>query len=195
MNYPATYEYMMNKLRRELSVHLTYHSAWHTQDVIDQCEVLAREEGIDNEGTLTLLKTAALFHDTGFLNVYSGHEKESCVIATEVLPAFGYSPYEIKLINGMIMATKIPQTPHTKLEEIIADADLDYLGRDDFPVISNYLKQELMHMGIVNDDYGWNMIQIKFLDSHHYFTPSAIKKRKARKEAVLQGLKQEMGLV
>ena len=33
-------------------------------------------------------------------------------------------------------ATKIPQTPLTKLEEIICDADLDYLGREDFFEIS-----------------------------------------------------------
>ena len=30
------------------------------------------------------------------------------------------------------MATKIPQKPQNHYEEVLSDADLDYLGRDDF---------------------------------------------------------------
>ena len=49
-------------------------------------------------------------------------------MAKEELPKFGLSEKDIELICGMIMATKIPQNPKTKLEKIIADADLEYLG-------------------------------------------------------------------
>lgn len=59
-------------------------------------------------------------------NKHAGHEFEGCLIARTALPGFGYTGEDI-MICGMIMATKIPQSPTNILEEIICDADLDYL--------------------------------------------------------------------
>jgi hypothetical protein len=92
----------------------------------------------------------------------------------------------------MIMATRIPQTPHNLLEEILADADLDYLGRDDFFIIGNRLYDELAMYGIVNDRYDWNRLQVRFLENHHYFTQTAIRMRKAKKEEHLQLIKSQI---
>ena len=71
------------------------------------------------------------------------------------------------------MATKIPQKPQNLLEEIIADADLDYLGRDDFFIIGDQLFNELKATYVVNQVSDWDQIQIKFLENHHYFTNTA----------------------
>jgi len=68
------------------------------------------------------------------------------------------------------VATTIPQTPLTKLEQIICDADLNYLGRDDFSEISNILFLELKARGFVKTENEWNLIQIKYFNQHHYFT-------------------------
>src|SRR5678816_3445426 len=76
----------------------------------------------------------------------------------------------------MIMATKIPQTPHTLLEQIICDADLDYLGRNDFEPISRSLYKEFLTYKIIPEDIIWDHIQIKFFESHHYFTGTSISK-------------------
>lgn len=67
-------------------------------------------EGISTENT-ELLKIAALFHDSGFIVKADGHELISCGFAEEYLPDFGYSFNQIEKIKGMIMATRIPQTP------------------------------------------------------------------------------------
>lgn len=76
---------------------------------------------------LQLLLTAASYHDAGSLRVIKHHETDSCKIANEILPSFGYSNDDIKSINSMIMVTKIPQSPSNLLQEILADADFDYL--------------------------------------------------------------------
>jgi uncharacterized protein len=70
----------------------------------------------------------------------------------------------------MIMATKVPQEPSFPLAEILCDADLDYLGRDDFEAIGKTLFKEWMHIGIVMDLENFNRIQVKFLNIHHYHT-------------------------
>jgi hypothetical protein len=101
----------------------------------------------------------------------------------------GFTLPEIEIICGMIRATKIPQQPQNKLEEIIADADLDYLGRDDFFTIGGQLFNELKARNVVKDESVWDQIQIKFLENHRYFTVTAQTLRAEQKEKHLQIIK------
>ena len=63
--------------------------------------------------------------------------------AQKFLPEYGYSKIQIEKISQLILATKVPQNPKNKLEKIICDADLDYLGREDFIYISDNFFREL----------------------------------------------------
>ena len=101
-----------------------------------------------------------------------------------------FSEEDIKKVCGMIMATKIPQTPNTLLEQIICDADLDYLGRNDFEPISRNLYKEFIVFKIIPEDIIWDHIQIKFFESHHYFTGTSVSKRNKKKLKHLNILKE-----
>ncbi|MFL9835265.1 HD domain-containing protein [Chryseobacterium terrae] len=191
MEYEKLNKIILKRLRENLPEHLSYHSVMHVKDVIDSVEKIANSENVNDEDTL-LLKTAALFHDTGFLFGSKNHEERSCEIADEYLSDYGYSESQTTKIKGMIMATKIPQTPHNHLEQILADADLDYLGRDDFFTIGNKLFEELSMFGIVNSERDWNLLQEKFLESHHYFTETAINSRKNKKQENLNIIKAKL---
>ena len=74
-----------------------------------------------------LLKTAICLHDSGFVISHENHEIRGCQKARELLPDYGFNQTEIEQVCGMIMATKIPQSPSNLLEKIICDADLFYL--------------------------------------------------------------------
>ncbi|WP_312091018.1 HD family phosphohydrolase [Chryseobacterium sp.] len=191
MEYEKIKKDILQKLKEHLPDHLSYHSVVHVKDVINAVEKIAIAEGISGE-ELMLLKTAALFHDTGFLYGAKDHEEKSCDIAAEHLPKYGYKDEQIQKIKGMIMATKIPQSPTNHLEEIMADADLDYLGRDDFFTIGNKLFEELTMFGIVNSERDWNLLQEKFLESHHFFTQTSIQTRNQRKNENLEIIKSKL---
>jgi len=191
MQFKEAKTFIVQKLKKELPRHLSYHSVEHIKDVYRSCKAIGKEEGIRGEN-MKLLLTAALFHDSGFLIQQKDHEKISCEIARKHLPDFGYTDEQIEVICGMIMATRIPQTPTNKLEEIIADADLDYLGRDDFFTIGNKLFDELSVYGILNTEEEWNRLQVKFLEGHHYFTDTAIRLRKQKKEEHLENIKSKL---
>jgi exopolyphosphatase/pppGpp-phosphohydrolase len=193
MDFKRAKSYINARLRKDLPGNLSYHSVAHVKDVYDSAKRLAKAEGIDGED-LTLLLTAVLFHDSGFMIQSKEHEKIGCDIVQEALPQFGYTPEQIERICGMIMATRIPQEPNNLLEEIIADADLDYLGRDDFWTIGNKLFSELQMYGILQSEEEWNKLQVGFLDKHHYFTKTAIATRKAKKDAYLAQLKKEWNM-
>ena len=68
-----------------------------------------------------------------------------------------------------------------QLQEIICDADLDYLGRDDFDEISDRLRRELRSMKKIDSDRKWDEIQVKFLKSHQFFTKTSINSRRKKK--------------
>jgi HD superfamily phosphodiesterase len=190
MNLYKAKNYIIERLKLDLPGYLTYHGFHHTWDVYEMVTEIAQEEGIKNEEDLIILKTAALFHDAGFLSTYEGHEDAGCKLIREVLPEFEYNDEEIRKVCMMIQATKIPQSPKTHLEEILADADLDYLGRDDFYSISNSLYEEFKTVNLVNSIEDWNRIQVDFLEQHRYFTKTNISKRKAEKEKRLSELKE-----
>ena len=180
---------ILSRLEKELDPRLGYHNLSHTLDVLKQSERIARQEGINDSHDLLLLKTAAIFHDSGFLFVYKGHEEKGCEIASEDLKNV-FSEPDIKKICGMIMATRIPQSPNTLLEQIICDADLDYLGRKDFEPISNHLYKEFITFKIIPDNCVWDHIQIRFFESHHYFTKTTIEARNDIKMKHLDILKE-----
>lgn len=180
---------ILSRLEKELDPRLGYHNLAHTLDVLKQAQVIAKLEGINDKQKILLLKIAAVFHDSGFLYTYKGHEEISCEIATESIKNI-FGPEDINKVCGMIRATKIPQSPTNLLEQIIADADLDYLGRDDFEPICMKLYKEFIDFKIIPSDAIWDHIQIGFFESHHYFTASSVKKRNAKKLHHLQMLKE-----
>ncbi len=182
--------FIVNELRTKLSDTLYYHSLGHVMDVTDAVVRIARAEGIRDEETLDLLRTAALFHDVGFTRTYNGHEEEGCRISKEVLPRFEYTPEQIWTICGMIRATRIPQSPQNKLEEILCDADLDYLGRHDFETIAHYLYRELKERGMVENEKAWNRIQIEFMENHQYWSRTAQRSRQPMKDEHLCRLRE-----
>lgn len=192
MDYRAAKQFILSKLRAELSGKLYYHGVHHTLDVLKMATEICGGENI-NGHELILVKTAALFHDAGFVkNKHAGHEYEGCVIARNALPGFNYTIRDIETICGMIMATKIPQSPNNLLEEIICDADLDYLGRDDFYRIGDTLFEELKAYHLINDEQAWNRLQVSFLTAHSFYTRT---NKLLREPVKLQYLEELKGLV
>ncbi len=136
-----------------------------------------------SDENLLLLKTAAVFHDSGFLLAYDNHEQHSIRLAREKLPDFGYSAAQIDVVAETIAATRLPQRPHTLLQQLMCDADLDLLGRDDFIELNRRLHEELMRISKTPppSPQVWLTSQIRFLENHSFFTRPAHESRDAGK--------------
>lgn len=163
----------MEKLQRELPLHYTYHNPQHTASVVQSVIELAKAENLDHE-SLKLVKTAALFHDAGFLQGYGNHEELSCTIAKEILPDFEYTDQDIAKVCDLIMVTKLPQRPLNLMGRILCDADLHYLGTDQYVSISENLYDEFKVMHVVKSRKEWDKMQVQFFRKHQYFTKTAI---------------------
>jgi len=181
--------YILKRMHDELNPVLYYHNVPHVLDVLSAAESIGKAENISN-ADMELLKVAALYHDSGFVVNADNHEKLGCDIAVSALPEFGFTEQEVEVICGLILATRVPQIPSGLLEKIICDADLDYLGRDDFFSIGNKIFREFMARNIVANEQQWNELQVKFLSVHNYFTNTSIRLRATKKEEHLKQVRQ-----
>ncbi|MEI6683092.1 MAG: HD domain-containing protein [Bacteroidota bacterium] len=189
MDFGKASEYVTHRLQTELSPDLFYHSPGHTFDVVTATRRLCEAEQVDAHSAL-LIETAALYHDTGMIFQYRDHEGKSIGLARETLPGFGYSQAEIDLISNLIYATGMPQRPAHLHEQILCDADLDYLGRNDYLIRSYCLRLELQLIGLNNATLKeWISFQVDFLSGHTYFTGSAKSLRNDYKRRNLEELR------
>lgn len=187
-DYKRAIAYSLHRLETELSPHLFYHSYWHTrEDVMVAALRLARLSNVQGED-LQLLEVAAAYHDIGYLYTEVNHELVGTEIVSQVLPEFEFTPDQITRINNLILATRLPQSPHDLVAEILADADLDVLGRDDFFDRSELLRQENEALGRVIPPREWAESQLRFISQHEYFTQAARDLRQEMKMANIAAL-------
>ena len=170
--FQKVYSFVINMMDKGLPSYLTYHNAEHTGQVLEAVEKLSALENLSDFDRF-ILSTAALFHDTGFLKGNENHEEESCIIAGEILPSYAYTEAEIDEVCRIIMATKPGSSPADKLQQLMCDADLYYLGTDSFIERSAHLYDEMKYLGKVKNEKDWQQVQISFLTSHKYYSNAA----------------------
>ncbi|MCA9997333.1 MAG: HD domain-containing protein [Anaerolineales bacterium] len=181
-DYEGAVAYALSRLKNELSPDLTYHNLWHTQDDVMVTAVRLAHLLALGEEEVGLLRVAAAFHDLGFVEDVANHELVGARIVAQLLPEFAFSSRQIEIIMGLILATRMPQSPRSLLEEILADSDLDLLGRPDFMARNACLRQEWANEGRVVTMREWYEGQLSFMRGHDYFTAVAQRLRNETKQ-------------
>jgi uncharacterized protein len=196
-DYEAAILHALRRLDDELPPALTYHNLWHTrEDVMPAAQRLAQTYRL-RPRQRQLLAVAAAYHDIGFIRQYDDHEQAGAEIAVASLPQFGFGAEDIACIASLILATRVPAQPEDLLQAIIADADLDVLGRDDFYERGRALWAEVSTVRRVTTWQSWLQEQQAFLGQHRYFTAAARSLRgegKRRNIALLDDLLQQKGV-
>jgi len=189
MDFEYARKEIIDKLKSSLPDELTYHSIEHILNVEKSATTIARMEGISGTD-LIILRTAVILHDSGYTLTDAENEKYAIELAKSILPKYGYSPEEVSEIEKMIHATKRNINPSNLLEEIICDANLDYLGRADYYEVAENLRTELANRGRTMTDIEWLKLQINYLENiHQYYTNTAKYTREQEKLKRLKELK------
>lgn len=185
-------KHYVNKLLLPLWNHY-YHSYDHALEVMQRAIYLWEKEWLSKED-IEILALSALFHDTGFLFQYEDNEQIWAKIAKNYLKTILYSEEKIKLIEEIILATRINYTnPKNIYEKIIKDADLDNLWRKDFVKRWNDLKKELeIVKNIKIKDPDWEHASAVLLKEHRFFTESQRKEREKGQEKNLKKIENKI---
>lgn len=182
----------INNLLAGLPDKLYFHNRQHTEHVFLAATEIALLTNLPQNEILPL-QLAALFHDTGYLYDYSGHEEKSKLIAATFLLQNGCSGELIDAVTTTIEATRVPQQPQNSLQRIICDADLFHLSQPDYPIYADRLRREwAIYLQKQFTDREWYLDNIAFLEKHRYFTAYGQDVLEAGKQQNIRILKEQL---
>lgn len=168
-----------------------YHQYDHALSVMERALYLATMEWC-SEDEIEMITIAALFHDTGFIIEYDNNENFWAKIARNYLRTVLYPEEKIKIIQEIILATAPSAKPKNLLEEIIKDADMDNLWREDFFDINEKVKKELEVMkNIKIKDPDWHHASLDIVQWHVFYTDTQINERREKLLKNLEELKSQ----
>lgn len=194
MNYTQLLEdvklYALHFFRSHDKPEIVYHNQAHTEQVVRVAAEIAAYYNLDDHDMFVVL-TAAWFHDTGYYTgPAQGHEQRASELVALFLKERGVDDPTIQAIQGCIMATRLPQTPHNLLEQIVCDSDLSHLGTDEFAAKNKLMRKEVEQTSkknISKDE--WRKGTVRFLESIHYHSGYARQLFEGKKQQNLDRLK------
>jgi HD superfamily phosphodiesterase len=186
-------QFVADHISRQLGDDFVYHNLSHTERVVAEAYAMARHYSVQGHEFDSLL-LACWFHDSGHSPEPFGHE----IIGMEIMRSFlaleDIEGFDAELAESLIMATIVDEEPTTLLEEIIKDADLHYLGLDDYSEKAELLRKE---WEIVQDrklsNSEWYNVNLQFFGSHRFYTDYAQKTYGPQKDQNRLEIEQKLG--
>lgn len=183
----AAEQYVKHFYEENFQGNLPFHDFRHFENVVNAVQIIGEAYELGPED-LEVLHLAAWFHDLGYFESPEGHESKSAALADAFLQEYGYPAAQLEKVKACILATQLPQSPKTLLQQILCDADLSHLGNAHYWDRCGRLRQEMaIARGIVMSDPEWVEFEINFLMQHSYHTDVA---RKFFNEQKLKHIKQ-----
>jgi len=186
-------EFVRRLFGEKLAPWVSYHDFCHTEETVEAALEIGTASGLGGE-EMEVLMLAAWFHDTGYTEIADGHEERSVTIAADYLSRHEYSEENLRKISGCIMATKVPQRPGNLTEQVICDADMLFLGREEFFRKNDLLKKEIeKREGKLMPAAEWLKRSIEFLEDHVYHTEYCREKLSAGVRHNIEILRGQLG--
>ena len=167
--------YIFNLFKERLKQSYVYHNYAHTIETTEVAREMAEKSGL-SAADLEVLVLGALFHDTGYVETYIGHEEKSVEIAEEFLLKEGYDRQKLQEVVRLISSTKKCVEPKDILEEILHDADVINIGKKDFFFRAELLRVEWeLFLDRYYTDFEWEKLQLEFLLTTTFYTEYAVR--------------------
>jgi len=174
-------EYVFNLFKEKLSGDHVYHNYKHTLETVKACKELVGPYNLTSR-EYEILIISAWLHDTGYTEVYIGHEERSVAIMKNYLDG-KYKPEDLAEIESLILATKANTIPDGTLQEILHDADYINNGKKRFNDRADLLRVEwerILNKVYTNED--WSRTQLDFLLNTTFKTEEAVSKYNDQRE-------------
>lgn len=197
MNYTEilenTKQYIIHFINTHPNDTLLYHNLTHTEDVVKAASRIGRYYQLSDQDFFIVI-AAAWFHDAGYYNgPAQGHEQRAAEMAAAFLKEKDVEESIIGSVEQCILATRMPQSPETLLEQIVCDADLSHLGTDNFSKRNKLLRKEteITHNKDISKEE-WRQNSIVFLESHHYHSDYGKQLFDEKKQQNIEELKKKI---
>lgn len=164
-------EMIIKMFEDEAPPNLYFHNSSLVKSICNIVELLSTAESLPDEDFINL-KLAAVFLYTGYISDYEKPMEASLRLVEEILPEYAFSQENIDSVSGIIRSS-FSEKFDTLPARILHDATYDYLGRVDYPKLSEKLLRERTEYGKHTDSKSWIEVQRKLLTEHEFLTPTA----------------------
>ena len=173
--------YVEEYMKVHLPENIVFHNYNRTSKIARICDTLSIQSDLNGNEKI-LLHLAALFIDIGFCDDPKKSAAASARHARNYFMQKGLEVGTIKIITESIEAIGYPQQPVSLVAQYLCDADMYYLGSNNYPLDTELLRKEISLVDKVNfSDLDWIKRQLQVLENHTYFTAEARKLFKKRK--------------
>ena len=165
--------YVSQYINTQVEARYAYHDLQHTLNVVKASVELSNYFSL-SEVEHEMLRLAAWFHDIGYDEGPDNHEKRGAEHARRFLAQRNYPEEAIHKIEACILATKMPTTAKSTLEQILCDADLNHLGKKNYWERCSRVRQELNQTkDLIMSDQEWVDFELEFMTKHQWYTSAA----------------------
>lgn len=190
-----TAQYVEHYMKEHFTDKIFFHNYRHTVKVVRVCDMLSMESDISKHDRF-LVHLAGWFSNIGYNEDAFHHEEHSAKHAKAFFEAKGLDKEDVDEIQVCILATRIPQHPHTITARILCDAVLFHLSDPTYFEELDLLRKEWeVNRKEKHEDDDWLQINIEFLQSHFYFSPFARKNFEKEKRNNLMKLKAQIAVI
>lgn len=184
--------YVSKLLAEKLPDSIEFHTIDHAKCVVDNAEFIGKNSGLTDD-EINVVKLCAWFHDAGYVVKAEGHEAEGAKIAAEFLNLKGIDKATIKLIENCILATIVPQQPKDLISQVLCDADLIHLSKDNYFERIEKMRKEWANLSEKKiGKRKFHATSVKFFRMHQYHTDFAKEELQPKKDKNLQLLQKEI---
>jgi len=174
--------YVEEYMKANLPENIAFHNYNRTAKVARIGDTLSIQSDL-RENEKMLLHLAALFIDSGYCEDSHNSAAAAAMLARNYLSGKGLDDASIKAITESIEAIGYPQQPVSLIAQYLCDADMYYLGSNNYSLNTELLRKEISLVDKVNySDKDWIRKQLQVLEDHTYFTAEARKLFKKRKK-------------
>lgn len=170
-----------------------YHRIVHIENVVAAVIKMAHYYKL-SERDRFICTIAAWFHDIGYYEDLSNHEEAGTKKAKEFLENNGVDEETILEVKKCILATRLPQSPISLIEEIVCDADLFHLGTNHFSSQNELMRKETeaLHNLRINKQE-WDKGTVLLMENHRYHTKYCQEVLNKKKKQNLEKLRRKAG--
>ena len=188
----AAQDAAMHHLQSKHNAAYCYHNLAHTERVVQSALLLAEAACLNEEDRAQVI-VAAWFHDTGYYDQIDQHESFSAEYARDFLESMNVQPAFMKHVIELIKKTSILSEPENRLQEIVRDADLHYLGIPEYLSLAEDLRKEWEQtIEKYYDEKEWLEQNMRFMLKHTFYTPEARSHYQHGKEQNMALLRREL---
>lgn len=162
-------EFVLELLQESLSPTFVFHNQRYTVQTVHAISLISKAEEMSLQDQF-ILKMAAWFHHTGFIETTENHRTVSVRLASDFLERYDVDPLTIEKVTSTILHSASAWDVNSLLDMVLYDADWYFLAASNYKEMLDRRKEEIIEIDGSLSDQRWSDFIDDCFIQHQYLT-------------------------